>query len=770
MSLLTAIPFSAFLLVAAGVYIVVLGGTTIGETDPSLRLASGVVGGALIAAYMLRGPARMDRVDRGVLIALLLFLATAVLSAFPRQSFDAALTALAFAAGLFVARGAFGEERVRAVFPVAAITISAVLTLLFSQLWLSAVLEWWARLEFRVVPPLNFELAGFPWGHRHDLTMLVAILYPAWWVGTPSRLRRVAAIVFGFLAALIATVDGSRVIWLAVAVATAIPALAWLGRRRWTPRTRVVTLIVFGVIVAALALSGVGSTLLERGVSGATVDWRTAMWGPLIEQWATQPLAGAGPGSYPWILQPTGYFDTNSWAPRHPDSVIVQTLAETGLLGVVGVGLIIGTVGPAVWRGRSHAARWALTVVAIGSLGATPTEFAFLVVVAIGWVAYSVPRQDSAAIPPNGLRRQVVRIGIFALLVPMVLAYGAVTVGAFAYEQSRAAIEDGRLGDALGPLQLAGSLDPAMALYPRQRGALRLLTGDADRAVAELEHAVRLNANDDLAWRTLAVARDARGDQQGRDEAIATAVRLQRSDPTNLLLRAYWDGRDGASAPAAATLAEAMQAWPTLAYAPGWADIAGAAGGSLAVIDQAAARWASDAPMPERAFDQGMWLGPVTDRPEFADQAAAKSPWGEPLARAAMSEMTCGPTDIEQLEQDALRTTLYWELRARSAAAEGARSDMALRMSELMGNRISDAAVNDTLNPLHENGLGRGDRWGYRRQPISWPTVDIELPSSDIGRVRWILEPEKALAESGLEARFGTCEGIATGRERDDGG
>jgi O-antigen ligase/tetratricopeptide (TPR) repeat protein len=746
-------------LLAAGIYLVLIGGTTIGETDPALRFVNGLIGGALILAYLFRGPALMDRVDRGVLAALLFFLAATTLSSFPRQSFDAALTALAYTAAFFVARGLFADERMRSVYVTVVIASSVILTLLFAQLWLGPIFEWWARVDFRVVPPLSFELAGFPWGHRHDVTTLIVMLYPAWWIGRPSPLRRVARIVIGILVALIVLVDGSRTVWLAIAMATAVPLLTWIARHRWSLWGAALAVAGIGVTAAALTFTGVGSSLVERGLNAATLDWRTAMWGPLLDQWTTQPVAGAGPGSFPWILQLTGYFDTNSWAPRHPDSVIVQTLAEGGLLGLAAVGVLAATVAPVIIRGRTAAAQWSLTLFAVSAIGATPTDFGFLLVVALAWTAYAAPRA-SATIRTETPRRRGLSMVSAAMFAVVAVVYGMTTVASFAYAEARAAVEESRLADAHGPLALARAMDPSLALYPRQEGATYILEGAPDRAAASLERAVRLNPADDLAWRTLALAKDALGDVRGRDAALNVAVSLQRSDATNLMLRAYWWGQAGRQEQAADALAEVTQAWPTIAYAPGWSVLADTAGGSSTVVAEAAARWLSHAPMPERPFDQGLWLTALADQTDLRDRAISESPWGEPLSLAALAAMVCDPgTDdmLERMPADARQSTLFWALSIHSAALSGSSYGDAARMLELMDGRIIPPALMVTLNPLDENGLSRGDRWGYRRPSIVWPAADIELPASPVGELRWTVMPQDAVAQSGLSDQLGEC-------------
>ena len=163
---------------------------------------------------------------------------------------------------------------------------------------------------------------------------------------------------------------------------------------------------------------------------------------------------------------------------------------------------------PAVWRGRSAAARWALLAFAAAGIGANPTDFAFLVVLAIAWAAFAAPRERQLQ------RRKTLTLANVASVRDARHARG---------HRSGLRLHDGRLlrlrgcrssvrvGDlrsAEAGLTTAVALDPGMALYARQRGTVRLLLGDLPAATRDdLERAARLNPSDDLAWRTLALAR-----------------------------------------------------------------------------------------------------------------------------------------------------------------------------------------------------------------------------------------------------------------------
>jgi len=742
------------------VYMVLIGGTTGGEVIPTLRLANGLIGGALIAILILRSRSRSDTVDKAAMLAVILFTLAGVFSSFPRQSLDAVVAALGFAAAFFLGRRALESARARRQLIVVFVVLSAVLTMVAAGRWLVPILEWWAGTGWRVVPPLNFELAGAPWGHRHDLTLAIAMLYPAWWIGRPSLPRRVFAIGFGVLAMLIVLVDGSRTLWISLAVVTILiaagPAVRLWRARRIHPG--VLAVIALAVVTVGL-VGGIWGAIFQRASSLASLEWRAAMWGPLTEDWITHPVAGNGPGSFPWVLQLTGYFDTNSWAPRHPDSVIVQMLVEGGLLGIAALAVLVAGVLPALVRGRSIAALWALGVFAVAGLGASSTDFAFVVAIAIAWAAYgTAPSHAPQAVMLPA--RVPVRAASFACLAIIGLAFGLASFGTSAYERARGAISDGDPGLAIAELDTAAALDPGLALYPRQRGAARYLNGD-EEAVTDLELAVQLNPADDLAWRTLALAHFAEGDGAAGEAALARAVELQRSDPTNLLLTAALASDAGEATEASAVLAEVAQAWPATVFAEGWP--VGDLVPTPDVVGAALERWDSAAPMPELPSDQGIWLSTLIGQSQRASAEASESPYGTALDEALAAAIRCEPTTplLDSMGPAEQRNALYWWLRSRAADLEGGDPDAPARMALLMGRPALPRFAEETLNPLDENGRFSVDGWGYRRPAITWPDSGITLPSPRAGLLRWMFDPQEAVLTAGLGDALPRCTALS---------
>ncbi|MGH2484131.1 MAG: O-antigen ligase family protein [Candidatus Limnocylindria bacterium] len=742
-------------------YVVILGEAGQRDPQPIIRILNAAAAGTLILIYLVTVPNRADRVDRGVLLGLLLFAAAAVLAQFPRQAFDAVLAALLFTAALFVARTLVAVEAGRVAFVRCLIALSALLTFLTAAGWLTPALEWWSLTGWSVIPPLDLNLPAMPWGHRHDLTLLIVMLYPSWWVGRIGPLRAAMATVVGILTLLIVLVDGSRNLWLGMAVASAALFVPFAVRHWPRDRRRQTGVgLALAAGAAAIALSGIAGSVLQRLLTAESIEARLAMWGSLTDAWLSKPVAGYGPGSFPWLLQLTNYFDTNSFAPRHPDSVIFQLLPEAGLLGAAALLVVVVTLLPAIIRGRSMAASWVLIIFALAGLGANPTDFGFLVAVAIGWVAFAIPRVAVGQVAePAG--RRLVRFASLAIFAIGAGAWTATAVADISYQSARSAINAGRIDEAIRRLELASTLDPGMALYKRQLATAQLLIVEVPAAIQNLEIAVNLNPSDDLAWRVLALAESASGDSDSAWAALERAIETQRSDTTNLLLRARWQIEDGHHEEALATLGEVVQAWPEIVAAPGWAELLPPTISTLDVIEVAMDRWSRGLPSPEPRSLQPLLLAVMAGRSEVA-QASADEMLGPSLGAAYLDVMRCAPSasvHLEEAPDQVRRTYLYWSLVARQSLLDGEVDGRAERLFEIMARApLFSAPMFETLNPLNENGEGgySADIWGYRRSPITWPDYE-QLPSGEAGAARWLVEPREAVHSADLETVLPRC-------------
>jgi O-antigen ligase len=722
-------------------YAVVIGGAPAGELFGPVRAFSAVLAGAVIWAYLRSMPSRHDRIDRAMAIALLCVAAASLVSAFPRQSLDAVLGCLIYVVGFGLARQVLRNAAIRSVTRQTMMLLSVAVTGLLAFRLAGVTLEFLELTRWSVFPPLGLRIDASPWGHPYDVALLAVMLYPSWFFGRPGRTRVGAAVVVGCVLLATVVLMGSRAVWVASLGGMFLWVLPHIGLRwralggRWVAAgIGLVAVLVSAALIAA-------PSFIDRIMDAATLGQRGQMWVAGMQAWAMRPIAGFGPGSFPWILQETDYFDSNTLAPRHPDSAIFQLLPEAGLLGLVAVGVVLAVLSPRIWRNRSSGARFALGGFAVASLASNPTDFPYLVVVALIWAALASPRVlDRSPIIRRPAR--LVRAASYGGVAIIALAVVSTSVAGMSYDLANRFVDSGQTARARQSFNLAVTLDPGMALYWRQRGTLELLTGDPESATPDLRIATRINPSDDLAWRTLALAHHRAGRNEEADAALQQAVSAQRSDPTNLLMSAAWTA---SSSPSDEVLAELLQSWPTLPSAPAWDAVAPGSTVTSQAAELALRRWDSGTVSLEPRSTQGDWLAVIAAPDRIVGEGSATDAADPGHVRLRLA--VCGlrsEAAVRSLPLSDQRFSEYWALVVQLAAESGGFDERAARMySIIAAQNLHADGWKLTLNPLHENDT-RGysaDQWGYRRLAIQWPDYQLELPSPMSGSLRWMLDP-----------------------------
>lgn len=722
------------------VYAVMVGGTPTGELVGPIRVLNAIVGGAVIWAYLRMLPRRQDTIDRATVAALLCFVVASLLSTFARQSFDAALGALLYVAGFGVGRSMLRNVPTRSMVMQAMLVLSIVTTGILVMRTGTNALAFLRLSEWSVFPPLGLKIDGRPFGHPYDVALLAVMLYPSWFLGRPGRMRLAAAAVVGCLLVLAVILMGSRALWTAAVGGVVIWLLPLIGGRWRAWRGRVVAIGFGTVALLGGAVFVAAPSFVDRLLDIATLGQRGQMWLAGMEAWLQRPIAGFGPGSFPWVLQQTDYFDTNTLAPRHPDSSVFQLIPEAGVLGLLAAGVLLFALTPRLWRQRSSAARFALGTFVLASLGANPTDFPYLVVVALLWAAIAAPRVSWRRPASPGVRP--VSFVSQAALVIIGLSVASTSVAGVQYDVARESVNSQDLEQAGRSLSTAVALDPGMALYWRQRGTVQLLQGDPEAALSDLSMATRINPADDLAWRTMALALRDAGRLDEALDAVEVAVVVQRSDPTNLLLYAALTASPEARE---AALAEVVQAWPALLSAPAWDTVAPEPADTDRVADLALRRWEAEAPSLEPSGTQREWLALLTTPEVLLSEIelGAYPILTEAWLRLSLCGVGGAPV-ARTLPPSYQRLADYWGLLVQAAAERGLFDERAARAYSLIAAQsLQPDAWRVTLNPLHENDT-RGyssDQWGYRRLAIHWPEYAYALPSPSAGAFRWMLDP-----------------------------
>ena len=731
-----------------------------GEILGSLRVVNSVVGAGLIVIYVTRSPGQTDRIDRLVLLSLVLFAAAAVGSTFPRQSLDALLAALAYAAAFYVARDAFSNPSAARVMVWTLRVLSVVITALIVMRLLPLIVQWWSLTNGAVMPPVGLRFSAQPWGNQYDLVMLAVMLYPAWLIGPMGRARMASALIVGVPLALAVLFQGARATWLAIAVATAVVVAP--GFLRWIPRAKnaVPLLLVAGALGAVIVIA-LGSGILDRLLTFATVGQRLEMWTAATQAWLEHPIQGLGPGSFPWVLQTTDYFATNSIHPRHPDSALFQLLPEAGILGLASAVVLLVAVVPALIRSENRPAMWAIAVFVFGGIGANPTDFPFLLATAIVWAGLALPRIPEPS-PTDEAPSPFLRTISYACMALIAVAVSAHLVAGISYDEAARAAHADDLKSSRRHLDVAIAFDPGMAIYSRQRGFTSLLLEDPESAVDDLRRATRLNPNDDLSWRALALALAARGDVAGSARAVDRAIEVQPSDVTNLLVRAHGQSMAHDAAGLRDTVGEIALAWPTIVAAPGWDDVVGGLISPREAIGLAIDRWQNNRPSREPLISQPLWLATFGERPDLIDAAMALSGLDPAMAEAAVATWHCDPSASDRLEAMApslRQSSAYWALLVQLSAERGKLDQSALKLYGLASGTEPTVPLQfGYLDPLHENNAqGSVDGWGYDRGRIFWSTPFLQLPDANAGAARVRFDPSASREAMGFTNGPGLC-------------
>lgn len=762
----TEAPRSRFRLVhglipAAWVYFALVGGTAAGEVQPVLRLANFALGLGLLVAWTRAAPRDADPLDRYALAGLLLFLGAAVMARTPRAAFDAALAAAAYVALLYVSRTAMADATIRMRIARWLGAAGVVLAITYCVLWL---LLWsrWLGAGQPASALLNVPLPAGPYGFKHNVALVCGLLIPFLWVvpaDGPVRLQRVvgaAALVTVLLMA------GSRGLWLA-ALTAGVVAIALrrdsLGRRlnlrarSWQLPLGVglIALVIIVWLVPDLARA-VG----DRVGNLLNVRARWDLWAASLREWSSAPVTGVGPGGWPIWLPTTGYFDLTPFSPRHPDSMPFQLMAEVGLLGVSAVVITLAGVVRALRRIPPAPSVWALVFLVAACVTANPTDLPFAVALGIAWLAIAIPRVSSIALPSHSPSPRLWQ-GELALIGIMVAFVGVSSWAGVLHEQAQGAASSGDMNGARHAMDLAVALDPGLALYHRELGALRLADDDLNGAVAELQQAQLLNPADDITMAGLAVVWSLEGFPDRAAAAAERAVVLRRSASINHLVLAWVETRGANASGTASALADSLVADPWLTANSAWQALRWDL--SLEeILRTAAARSASD-PWG-LASGYAVWLAAISGQPELVPRAVAGASQSRGSLAAVAAMLACDLPGAEGLMAKAASAEAgslgYWVVVAMLDNASGRDSADALHVVSLLGSTLT--LTGDLSISASAFGARADDQWVYRRVPILLPAIGPAFPSEDVGLNRWINDPRGTARTGAPQSRLATCE------------
>lgn len=711
------------------------------------------MGVGLIAWCLLWTGRFFDRVDRYVVLSLLLFVLTCVLSEYPGMSFRAATTALAVCAGFLIARDLLADESRRSLLIVALGLCCFALSMVFLVLW-GAIWLHWLSIRDAGLPPLDLVLPFGPYRHYHVIGMTVAMLSPALVIlVSHGRLVRAFGLVGILAAALVVLMSGSRTAWLATTFGMSVPLVVQGVRRlRLIPFVASAAAIVVSVTLVALV-----TPIADRIIGTSTLRVRADIWAATIDRWLAHPLFGSGPGSYSSTLAQSDYYSRVPDLLRHADNAVIQMLAEGGLLGLAAIALL--AIAIVVGVRQSPYFLWApmagVLIFLLSSLTDNPSDTTSLVVIGLAWTALAIPRiERRAKSRPRWVHRRVRAASLVAGAV--VAATTTLTLLAdWSFDQAGIAARTGDGNSVVRYLSSAVRLDPSQPLYWRELGVWRAALGNPARAAHDLGVAFDLNPGDATAARSLALIASNAGEDRLALQWARRAVALGGTHAANRLTLALVATRAGEPTVATQALIPVVRFSPWITAAPDWATTFPTGPALHDLLDAAQREAERDGPSGSTRLQLAeAWLASMTgalpdhESPNYARAAAAIIDCRFAEAETAIGAMT----HREAVTVDGLRARVL----VASATNDGALSDIAVLAAlrwPLLGILVSQPIIGATpfTDPLADITL-------YRRLPIVASHFGERFPTADSGMSAWFRDPATAADRGAPGSGLSTCE------------
>jgi O-antigen ligase len=724
---------------------VLVGGTDAGRYVSAIRTLSAVLAAAFVAVWLRRAAIEADTTDRLVLGATLLFLLTCVTSQFMRDSLDAATTAVAFAAVVFVARGALADAHRRdlaiTVLALSGLALSTVFFVVWAGVWAR-----WLSVPGAGLPPLDLVLPIGPYRHHHVVGTTVALLMPALVVLARRPVVWPLGVIGLASGASVVFMSGSRTAWLALIAGMLIPVfIVWPPQRRRIPAW---VWLAAMVVAASLLTVGVAQPLLARLTGTASIELRGAIWGSTLGQWLASPIVGSGPGSFFSTFTLSGYFDSHIEIGRHADNSVIQLLAEAGLVGLGALGLMLAGLVIGIRRAGRHWAPFAgLAIFGLASMTDNPSDSAHLVLIGIVWMALAAPRASPRNLVPP---QRTVRMSAYVAALVIAIATGATLAASWLYERAA----DGNSGHnpqrVLGLLEAAAALDPSFALYQRELGVRYLASGDVERALSRIGAATRLNPADATAQRAMAIAFFADGRTDLALAAARRAVELGGLHAENQLTLAYVAGHTAAGREEAGrALVAALQPYPWLASSPGWEQQFPGGDSLQRLLESADEAW------PEALVDTGRydtpraWLAAMVGR--IDDYGAAVGP----AVLVIQCKLDAATAAVEERRAERFTFTgLVSSIIVARVSGSSAADLLALAKLRTPLLRIVTTTNLGATSPL---GGQIEDTRLYRRLALAPPEMDPMFPTPDAGLGAWLRNPVEAARVGAPGSALATC-------------
>jgi hypothetical protein len=310
-------------------------------------------------------------------------------------------------------------------------------------------------------------------------------------------------------------------------------------------------------------ISQAESSVQEEG-SPISSRFRYQYWSTAVEAFADEPVTGIGSGEYePYWAQ----HGSTVAASRNAHSIVFESLAELGLLGLALVIAFFAVLAAAGWRrardgGPTEPVLGATAGVLVTGIAAAaadwtyevPAVFALTIVAAALLVgATMLPAGDEIARTREapGRSRPRFATGVTVLLVAWIsiCAAGLLLFYERSLDSSRVAIDEGRTQDAIDAAEDASRLQPWAAAPRVELARAYEQAGDLATAREEISAAIERAPDDWRHWVTEVRLAAESGDADAARAAYGQARRLNPRDTRLELPLAEFYGLIGAQPP-----------------------------------------------------------------------------------------------------------------------------------------------------------------------------------------------------------------------------
>jgi O-antigen ligase/polysaccharide polymerase Wzy-like membrane protein len=351
--------------------------------------------------------------------------------------------------------------------------------------------------------------------------------------------------------------QGHEVLVAAVLLVAAVIAGRWLvdaqiGEWTLSPDSTRVALIAGGVVllIALIALNpprrldefndppndtGPPSALSAHNTSSSG-EGRYQFWTTALDAFDEQPTRGIGAGGYETYWNEHGSIPRST---RNPHSLVFQSMAELGLLGLTLIVLFFGAAAVGAYRRPpgDDLARQSAAAIAVVSAGAFSAAIDWIwqlpavfgpVVIAVALLASRSLQDDRT---PVGTPRRTWGIATAVAGVLAMFAAGILLLSEVRLDSSRGAAGDGDLSAAISDARDAAAIEPWSAEPRLQLALVDEQAGNLSAAHRRILEAIDRSPDDWRLWFTRARIEARSGNAEGASASLARARALNPRSP-----------------------------------------------------------------------------------------------------------------------------------------------------------------------------------------------------------------------------------------------